>query len=107
MGVAVSEGFSFAMKNRFPPLFPQTKFVMVLGSKGEIRVVWLAFVTDEPKPNISATPHILKLITRDLRAAEKAADAGVDMDYVVVHTTLKELDDYLQKRQTGAFSRAA
>lgn len=34
--------------------------MLVLGYSGQVRVMWLAFITDEPKPNLSATPYILK-----------------------------------------------
>mmetsp|Transcript_115011 Transcript_115011/g.228955 ORF Transcript_115011/g.228955 Transcript_115011/m.228955 type:complete len:247 (+) Transcript_115011:67-807(+) len=108
--VAVSEGFSFAMKHRVPPMFPQTKFVLVIGNKGEVKVVWLAYATDQPKPNLTCTPFIVKLVTCDLnsdKACSEAGAQGVNMDYVVVRTTEKQLEEYILKRQAAALSRAA
>jgi len=108
--VAVSEGFSFAMKHQVPPIFPQAKYVLVIDNKGEVKVLWLAFATDEAKPNLTCTPFILKLVTCDLNSSTACSEAGtqgVNLDYVVVRTTEKQLDDYILKRQAAALSRAA
>merc|ERR1711879_803060 len=85
--VAVSEGFNFAMKHQIPPMFPQSKFVLVLNRNGKVRVMWLAFATHEAKPNMTSTPFILKLLTADLNDASVAASAtksGVSVEYAVV-----------------------
>jgi len=108
--VAVSEGFAFAMQSKFPPMFPQSRFVLVVSSGGEVRVVWMAYATDRPRPNLGSTPFILKLATRDLngqRAAAEAHSTGVQMDYVVVDTAERDLDRYIEARQSAALSRAA
>lgn len=108
--IAVSEGFTFAMQNQFPPMFPHSRFVLVMGLKGEVRVAWMAFATDKPAPNLNSTPFILKLVTHDLnnsRVACEAGTTGVHMDYVVVNTSEKDLDTYLERHQAAALSRAA
>jgi len=108
--VAASEGFLFAMKHQVPPNFPQTKFVVVLGSAGQVRVLWLAFATHEVKPNLTSTPFILKLLSQDVNKQTSEADAtkaGIEMEYVVVHAQDTDLDDYVSKKQAGALSRAA
>lgn len=108
--VAASEGFTFAMQHQIPPMFPQSQFVLVLTNAGEVRVVWLAFATDKVEANLSSTPYILKLVTRDLnseQAASEASSKGIEMDYVMVHAKDKQLSDYVQKRHVAAFSRAA
>lgn len=107
--VSVSEGFSFAMKHQVPPMFPQTKYVLVIGNQGEVKVLWLAFATGEAKPNLTCTPFIVKLVTCDLnnsKACSEAGTQGVNMEYVVVRTTEKQLEDYIVKRQAAALSRA-
>eukprot|EP00747_Dinoflagellata_sp_TGD_P167121 gnl/TRDRNA2_/TRDRNA2_191025_c0_seq1.p1 gnl/TRDRNA2_/TRDRNA2_191025_c0~~gnl/TRDRNA2_/TRDRNA2_191025_c0_seq1.p1 ORF type:complete len:253 (+),score=51.61 gnl/TRDRNA2_/TRDRNA2_191025_c0_seq1:64-822(+) len=108
--VAVSEGFGFAMKQGFPPMFPQAKYVLVLSSSGEVRVIWLAYATDAAKANMTSTPFILKLGTQDLNNEKVAAESvkdGVKMDYVVVHTSETDLDRYVRQKQAAALSRAA
>ncbi|CAL1137446.1 unnamed protein product [Cladocopium goreaui] len=51
--VSATEGFRFAMEHKVPPCFPQSKFVLVLGFGGQVRIMWTAFITDEPKPNLT------------------------------------------------------
>lgn len=107
--VAVSEGFAFAMQHAFPPLFPQSKFVLVLSTSGEVRVMWVAFATPEPKPDLTCTPYIVKLATRNLNTqdvADKASQKGVLMDYVAVHAIDTDLDGYVRKREASGLRSA-
>jgi hypothetical protein len=108
--VAASEGFTFAMQHSLAPMFPQSKFVLVFGAQGQVRVMWVAFITPEVKPNLTHTPFILKVLTEDLNSehlAEAADESGINMDYVVVRTSAKSLDDYIKKEQVSALSRAS
>eukprot|EP00927_Polykrikos_kofoidii_P001303 TRINITY_DN10471_c0_g1_i1.p1 TRINITY_DN10471_c0_g1~~TRINITY_DN10471_c0_g1_i1.p1 ORF type:complete len:252 (+),score=41.65 TRINITY_DN10471_c0_g1_i1:71-826(+) len=108
--VAVGETIGFAMAHKVQPFFPQSKFVLVLSRTGEARVLWLAFATDQPKPNMKHTPYIVKLVTDNLNCSKVAAEAatkGVAMEYCGVHTSATDLDEYLRRRQAGALSRAS
>ncbi|CAK9116284.1 unnamed protein product [Durusdinium trenchii] len=108
--VAATEGFRFAMEHKVPPLFPQSKFVLVLGSDGQVRVLWIAFVTHEPQPNLTSTPFILKVLSEDLnseKAAQEAEKRGVALEYVTVSTQATDLEEYLKKDQAAALSRGA
>jgi len=108
--VSATEGFRFAMMHKVPPCFPQSKFVLVLGFGGQVRIMWIAFITDEPKPNLTSTPFILKVVSDDLNTEEALKNAekhGVGMDYVAVPTKATDLEDYLKTKQGAALSRAA
>eukprot|EP00929_Paragymnodinium_shiwhaense_P015301 TRINITY_DN123372_c0_g1_i1.p1 TRINITY_DN123372_c0_g1~~TRINITY_DN123372_c0_g1_i1.p1 ORF type:complete len:260 (+),score=79.17 TRINITY_DN123372_c0_g1_i1:95-874(+) len=108
--VAVNDTVAFAMAHKVPPMFPQSKFLLVLSSSGEARVLWLAFATPEPKPNMTSTPYLVKLLSSDLnseQAAEQATAKGLPLEYAVVHTSCTSLDDYILKQRAAAFSRAA
>ncbi|CAK0843117.1 unnamed protein product [Prorocentrum cordatum] len=106
---AVHEGFCFTMEHKFPPMFPQSRYVLVVGARAQVWVLWLAFVTDKPAPDLKSTPHI-SLATCDLNteaAAAEAPQSGLHMDYVVVPTRERDLGRYAQQRQASALSRAA
>lgn len=108
--ISATEGFTFAMTNRVPPQFPQSKFVVVLTSTGEVRVAWVAMVNDRPVPNLEETPWIVKLVTGNLNSqavAEAAESGGVSMQYAVASARDRDLGDYVLKRQAAGFSRAA
>lgn len=103
--VAVSEGFDFAMKNRFPAIFPQSKFVLVVGAQ-EVRVLWLAYATHEVRANLDATPWILKLLSPNLNTVN-ATSEGLDLEYALVYTKERDLDQYVKVRLVAALSKAA
>mmetsp|Transcript_18712 Transcript_18712/g.51384 ORF Transcript_18712/g.51384 Transcript_18712/m.51384 type:complete len:255 (-) Transcript_18712:260-1024(-) len=108
--ISATESFSFAMKHQIPPMFPQSKFVLVVTSTAAVRVAWVAFATDAPKPDLAHTPYILSLVTGDLNDTEIAATAekqGIPMDYGVSYVKDKDLHDYVVKRKAAGFSRAA
>mmetsp|Transcript_24701 Transcript_24701/g.50783 ORF Transcript_24701/g.50783 Transcript_24701/m.50783 type:complete len:252 (+) Transcript_24701:40-795(+) len=108
--VSVTEGFRFATENQVPPFFPQIKFILVLGSEGQVRVIWTAYITNDPKPNMSCTPYILKLVSDDLNSETMAGEAekrGIDMKFVGINAKDRELQEYITKKQAAALSRAA
>lgn len=108
--VSASEGFTFAMQQEVPPLFPQSKFVLVLSRTGVVRVLWLAFAAQEVMPNMTSTPFILKLLAQDVNDVESAVETmedGVGMEYAVVHAFHKDLDKYILEKQSAGLSRAA
>lgn len=85
--VAAIEDFMFARKHSVAPQMPQTKFVLILSSNGEVRVLLLAFKTNEVQPGITSTPWILKLMTKDLAHLPVGVDPtteGVGMEYGIV-----------------------
>ncbi|CAK9115858.1 unnamed protein product [Durusdinium trenchii] len=76
----------------------------------EVRVLWIAFVTHEPQPNLTSTPFILKVLSEDLnseKAAQEAEKRGVALEYVTVSTQATDLEEYLKKDQAAALSRGA
>ncbi|CAE7898360.1 unnamed protein product, partial [Symbiodinium sp. KB8] len=104
--VSVTEGFKFATENQVPPFFPQIKFILVLGSEGQVRVIWTAYITNDPKPNMSCTPYILKLVSDDLNSETAAGEAekrGIDMKFVGINAKARELLTDAGKRRSDAF----
>jgi hypothetical protein len=103
--VAVSEGFDFAMKNRFPAIFPQSKFVLVVGAQ-EVRVLWLAYATHEVRANLDSTPWILKLLSPNLNVASVALE-GLDLEYSLIYTNERDLDHYVKVQLVAPLSKAS
>merc|ERR1712061_25505 len=106
MGCAVcaSECFDFAMKHRVPPQFPQSRFALVLSSKGEARVLTLAFATPKAEANVRSTPFMLKLLTADLNSTAVVSGQGVPLEYNVVRTKYTDVDAFFKERQTQSVS---
>eukprot|EP00746_Dinoflagellata_sp_MGD_P124139 gnl/MRDRNA2_/MRDRNA2_58723_c0_seq1.p1 gnl/MRDRNA2_/MRDRNA2_58723_c0~~gnl/MRDRNA2_/MRDRNA2_58723_c0_seq1.p1 ORF type:complete len:258 (+),score=57.53 gnl/MRDRNA2_/MRDRNA2_58723_c0_seq1:73-846(+) len=106
--LAVSNGIDFAMKHQIPLMMNQPKFVLMVSSKGEVRIAWFTFIVDEVKPNISAGPYMVKMITEDLNTTKVQAAAskqGVSCEYVAGATSKQDMGAYV-KEQAAAFSRA-
>merc|ERR1712187_1064490 len=111
--VAVSNGVDFAIPNQFPMMMKQPAFVLIVSAKGEVRVVWLSFITDEAtmksNPSMEAGPYMVKMLTDDLNsstARAAAAGQGVSCQYVAMETKEQNMKRYIEK-QAAAFSRAA
>lgn len=107
--VAVSEGFSFAMKSGFPPMFPQSKYVLMIEKTGEVRVLWVAFCTASASPNLTSTPWILKLLTDDLNGEEvvkRGKVDGIEMKYAVQRAPCSSLDTFLTTEMIHVLSGA-
>jgi len=108
--IAATEGFNFALSHDFPPMFPQSRFVLVVSCSLQVRVAWVAFATDEARPDLESTPFLLRLLTADLNSTAAAADAaesGVEMEYAVATTSIEDIDRYIRERETASLSRAA
>lgn len=106
--LAVSNGIDFAMKHQIPLMMNQPKFILMVSAKGEVRIAWFTFIVDEVKPNMTAGPYMVKMITEDLNTTKIQAAAckqGVSCEYVAGATSKKDMGAYVQQL-AAAFSRA-
>lgn len=69
--ISVSPGFDFVMRHGVPPMIMQAKFILMISKGGQVRVAWVAFVTDNPQPGMTAGPFVLKLVSEDLRGGRE------------------------------------
>jgi len=103
-------GFEFAMANRVPPMFPDAKYVLVIGSKGDVRVLWIAFAGSEGKPG-AKQDYVLKVVTADLNSESVAKAAlvdGVALKYAVEsRRSTKDVTSFAKEHMVEALSRAA
>merc|ERR1712187_202033 len=107
--VAVSNGIDFSIQNKFPMMMKQPAFVLVVSAIGEVRVVWLSFITDEAtmksNPSMEAGPYMVKMLTANLNSSTATLQGG-PCQYVATETKEKSMQRYVEK-QAAAFSRAA
>ncbi|GAB5363475.1 hypothetical protein AAMO2058_000886400 [Amorphochlora amoebiformis] len=64
--ISVTPAVTFALEHKVPMQFLQTKFILLISAKGEVRVLWLAFMTDKVKPGAKSGPFVLKLLSSNL-----------------------------------------
>ena len=47
-------------------------------------MLWIAFVTHEPQPNLTSTPFILKVLSEDLNSEKAAQEVRGALERAVV-----------------------
>ena len=69
--VSASPGFDFIMQHKVLPRILQPKYVIMVSNGGQVRVAWFAFVSNNPDPGATAGPFVVKLVSEDLRSADR------------------------------------
>ena len=69
--ISASPGFDFAMRHKVPPRILQPKYMILVSNGGQVRVAWFAFVSNHADPGATAGPFVVKLVSEDLRSADR------------------------------------
>ena len=69
--ISASPGFDFAMRHKVPPRILQPKYLVLVSNGGQVRVAWFAFVSKQADPGATAGPYVVKLVSEDLRSADR------------------------------------
>jgi len=69
--ISASPGFDFAMRHKVPPRILQPKYLILVSNGGQVRVAWFAFVSNNADPGATAGPFVVKLVSEDLRSADR------------------------------------
>jgi len=102
---SAGEGVSFAITYGLTPVLTQPHFVLFASPRGEVRIAWFVYVTDEIRPNAQSGRWLVVLLTEDLNKAELAKNKGVWLNFAVSATDEPEMAQILA-RNTAALRRA-
>lgn len=64
--ISVTPCFNFAMFYQVPPMFLQVKYILAISRSGQVRVIWYAFITNNPLPGATSGPWVVRLVSEDL-----------------------------------------
>mmetsp|Transcript_14964 Transcript_14964/g.26906 ORF Transcript_14964/g.26906 Transcript_14964/m.26906 type:complete len:252 (-) Transcript_14964:548-1303(-) len=64
--LSVSPAVTFAMEHKIPLQILQSKYMVAVSKKAEVRVIWFAFITDKVKVGAKSGPFVLKLLSTNL-----------------------------------------
>ena len=63
------------MRNNIPPMFMQPRFLIIFNESTKMyQVLWAAFITDDPQPNMTVGPFFVTLCSDpvDIRSKDAA-----------------------------------
>lgn len=69
--ISASPGFDFVMRHKVPPRILQPKYLILVSNGGQVRVALFAFVSKQADPGATAGPFVVKLVSEDLRSADR------------------------------------
>lgn len=104
--LSAGEGVSFAITYALTPVLLQPHFVLFVNPRGEVRIGWFVYVTNEARPDTRNGGCLVRLLTEDLNSGETAKDgAGVVLHFAASATDEPSMAQIVA-RNTGALRRA-
>lgn len=97
--LSVTPGFEFLMKQGIPPTTRQDRYIVIAGPN-QLRVLWVCFATDTPKPNEIAGPYVINLLSENLLEKDSNSEKTRYI-YSIQSNKEKDIVNVLSKKQTA------